>query len=59
MAQRRFETLAIATPIGQMRPCLGVYTVNGQAAGIYGRLGRGAVIDYAATDVAVLVSEDS
>ena len=55
VAQRRFEPVAAETPIGPMFPCIGVYTVNGKAAGAYGRLSRGLVVDYAATDVAVLV----
>ncbi len=57
--QRRFHVTAISTPVGPMYPCLGVYTVNGRAAGIYGRLARGAVIDYQAIDVAVLTERPS
>jgi hypothetical protein len=56
-AQRRFEPLRLVTPDGMMFPCLGVYTVDGRAAGIYGRLAPRPVIDYAAVDVAVLVRE--
>jgi hypothetical protein len=37
-------------------PCLGVYTVNGKAVGIYGRYSPRPLIDYAAVDVAVLIS---
>ena len=61
VAQRRFETIPIHTPLGSMLPCMGVYTIDGVAAGIYGRLSRGAVTDYSAIDVAVLVEpeEDS
>jgi glutathionylspermidine synthase len=55
VAQRRFEGVAVPTPLGPMQPCIGVYTVDGRAAGIYGRMASGAVIDYAAIDVAVLV----
>jgi glutathionylspermidine synthase len=55
IAQRRFETQVLDTPIGPIRPCIGVYTIDGKASGIYGRLSRGPVVDYAATDVAVLV----
>jgi hypothetical protein len=53
-AQRRFGPLPVATPDGMVYPCLGVYTVDGRAAGIYGRLSPRPVIDYAAVDVAVL-----
>jgi hypothetical protein len=55
VAQRRFEAVAVETPVGPRFPCLGVYTVDGRAAGIYGRLGAIPVIDYAASDVAVLL----
>lgn len=58
VAQRRFEPMAIETPMGRMQPCLGVYTIDGKAAGIYGRMTAGAVIDYTAIDVAVLVEQD-
>jgi hypothetical protein len=57
VVQRRFEPLRLATPDGMMYPCLGVYTVDGRAAGIYGRLSARPRIDYAAVDVAVLVRE--
>jgi hypothetical protein len=55
VAQRRFETIAIDTPMGMMFPCIGVYTIDGRACGIYGRMSPTPVIDYSAVDVAVLV----
>ncbi len=55
VAQRRFESLPLDTPIGPMHVCLGVYSINGRAAGAYARLARRPVIDYAAVDAAVLV----
>jgi hypothetical protein len=55
VAQRRFATLPVETPAGPMFPCLGVYTITGRAAGIYGRIAPKPFIDYAAVDVAVLV----
>jgi hypothetical protein len=57
LAQRRFEPEAIDTPWGSMHVCLGVYTVDGRAAGIYGRLSHREIVDFRATDVAVLVDE--
>jgi hypothetical protein len=54
-AQRRFAALPVETPAGPMYPCLGVYTVDGRAAGVYGRLAPRPLIDYAAVDVAVLI----
>jgi glutathionylspermidine synthase len=59
VAQRRFEALALETPVGPLYPCLGVYTINGRVSGIYGRLARRPLIDSRATDVAVLIREDS
>lgn len=58
VAQQRFRPMTIDTPLGSMHPCLGVYTIDGRAAGIYGRMTAGAVIDYSAMDVAVLVDDD-
>ncbi|MGA2232614.1 MAG: hypothetical protein ABSH22_17085, partial [Tepidisphaeraceae bacterium] len=55
IAQRRFQTLPLDTPAGPVYPCVGVYTINGQAAGAYARYSPRAVIDYAAVDVAVLI----
>jgi hypothetical protein len=54
-AQRRFEATPLMTPAGVRYPCIGVYAVNGRAAGVYGRLAPRPLIDYAAVDVAVLV----
>jgi hypothetical protein len=55
VAQRRFEAAPIRTPTGLLYPCLGVYTIDGAAAGVYGRVSRRPLIDYAAQDVAILV----
>lgn len=57
VVQRRFEALPIATANGNMYPCLGVYTVNGRAAGIYGRIAPRPFIDYSAIDIAVLIRD--
>lgn len=59
IAQRRFETTAIDTPLGVMFPCIGVYVINGRACGIYGRLSPRCMIDYSAMDVAVLEQDES
>lgn len=58
VAQRAFETLAIPTPAGAMHPCVGVFVIEGRAAGLYGRLSPTGVTDGAALEVAVLVEED-
>jgi glutathionylspermidine synthase len=53
--QRRFESAPVATPEGPMHACIGVYTVGGRAAGLYGRVTPTPPIDSRARDVAVLV----
>lgn len=58
VAQRRFESEPIETPLGPMHVCLGVYSIDGKAAGIYARLAKRPLIDYASVDVAVLVDND-
>jgi hypothetical protein len=58
VAQRRFTVTPLDTPRGRLHPCIGVYVVDGRAAGAYGRLALGAVVDYAAIDAAVLVDEE-
>lgn len=58
LAQRRFEPIPLETPSGPMHVCLGVYTVDGRAVGMYGRLSRHAIVDFRAVDVAVLVERD-
>ena len=58
VAQRCFETISLATPTGALYPCVGVYTVNGRAAGAYARLSVGPVVDYRAVDVALLIERE-
>lgn len=53
--QRRFEALPVETDTGTVYPCLGIYTVNGKAAGIYARAARKPLVDEYAQDVAVLI----
>jgi glutathionylspermidine synthase len=58
LAQRRFESVPVTTPVGLRHVCVGVYTVNGTAAGAYCRLSEKPVIDFAAVDVALLLEDD-
>jgi hypothetical protein len=58
IAQRRFDVVAVDSPAGPIFPCIGVYTIDGKAAGIYGRFSAKRMIDYAAVDVAVLLESD-
>ena len=58
VAQRRFEPQWFDSPLGRIQVCLGVYTIDGEPAGVYGRITTGKIIDYAAIDVAILVSNE-
>lgn len=55
-AQHRFDALPWSTADGPFFPCLGVYVVNGRAAGVYGRAAARPLIDAQARDVAVLLA---
>jgi glutathionylspermidine synthase len=56
VAQKKFEVVPVTTDRGEVYPCIGVYTVNGKFAGLYGRAARRALIDEKAFDVAVLAA---
>jgi len=58
LAQRRFHSEPVMTPLGPRHVCLGIYTVNGKAAGAYARLSEKPVIDFTATDVALLLEDN-
>lgn len=55
VAQRRFDAFAIDTPRGPRWPCLGIYAIDGRAAGAYVRLGAKPCIDGRAEECALLV----
>jgi hypothetical protein len=55
IAQRRFETLPVKSCRGPMYPCVGVFVVNGCAAGAYARLSGGQVTDGAAVEAPLLI----
>ena len=57
VVQRRFEPLPIDSDVGPIYPCIGIYTVNGRAAGAYARGGTKKIIDYTARDIALLIRE--
>jgi glutathionylspermidine synthase len=59
IAQQRFEVVPIPTENGDVFPCIGVFTVNGRMAGLYGRAAHTALIDHNAFDVAVLVRRET
>jgi glutathionylspermidine synthase len=58
-AQRRFEAMPLANSRGTFYPAIGVFTVAGRSAGVYGRLASRPLIDALAQEVAVLISDDS
>ncbi len=56
VAQRRFETLPVEIGGRAVYPCLGVYTVDHEVVGAYGRIGSRPLIDSHAQDAAVLAA---
>src|SRR5262249_7980856 len=54
-AQQRFSAVPILAGETSWYPVLGVYTIDGRASGIYGRMSRRPLIDAKAQDVAVLI----
>ena len=56
VAQRRFQTLPVRSGSQDWYPCIGVYTIAGRAAGIYGRISKTPLTDETAKEVAVLIS---
>lgn len=56
VAQHRFDIVpAFGDDGARFFPCLGVYTIDGRAAGIYGRMSSLPLINQYAQDVAVLI----
>ena len=56
VAQRRFHTRPVEIADTRLFPCLGVYTLDHQVVGAYGRLAHLPLIDARATDAAVLAA---
>jgi glutathionylspermidine synthase len=59
IAQRRFEAVAFAPDGAPTYPCIGVYTIDGRAAGAYGRIASRPLVDWRARDIAVLVDREA
>lgn len=57
IAQRRFRSVPVATPIGNLHVCLGVYVVDGFAAGVYARAAARPLIDQGAYEIPVLIRD--
>ena len=58
-AQRRFNAVPWSTQAGSLFPAIGVYVIDGHAAGIYARAAQKPLVDSHAFDIAVLVEDDS
>jgi glutathionylspermidine synthase len=58
VAQRRFESMPLPSRDGARHLCIGVFTVDGKAAGFYGRLSATPTIEKHAQDVAILIREE-
>jgi glutathionylspermidine synthase len=59
VSQRRFTAVPVATEKRAMYYCIGVFTINGKAAGFYGRVAERPIIDQRAQDAAVLIIPDA
>ena len=57
-AQRRFTATALRVRGMDLYPSVGIYTIDGHAAGAYERIAERPLIDSRARDAAVLVSAD-
>jgi glutathionylspermidine synthase len=58
VAQKRFVAIPLETPMGLHFPCIGVYTIDGIASGIYARHAVRPWIDFSSMDVAVLSNRE-
>ena len=59
IAQKRFETRPVRSCRGLLYPCVGVFVVNGRAAGAYVRLSVGQVTDGSAFEAPLLIDSRS
>jgi glutathionylspermidine synthase len=55
VAQERFDAIPLRSAIGDVFPCIGVYTLDGTAIGAYGRLADRPLVDQSARDAAILL----
>src|SRR5262249_43718776 len=55
VAQRRFLAASVTTPDGPRFPLVGIYVVDGEPCGLYGRLAARPIIDDTAQDAVVLI----
>ena len=57
VAQRRFESVGLPTERGPGHVCLGIYTINGVAAGAFTRIRGSALIDQHSLLIPVLIPD--
>lgn len=57
VAQRRFESVPVPTERGPGHVCLGVYTIDGVAGGVFARIRGKPLIDGHAPSIAVLIPQ--
>jgi hypothetical protein len=55
VAQQRFETLALQSIVGPVKPCVGVFVIAGRAAGAYVRLSRNQVTNAYALEAPLFI----
>ncbi|HEY1801773.1 MAG TPA: glutathionylspermidine synthase family protein [Terriglobales bacterium] len=55
--QSRFDPIAIPSYVGMVCPCIGVFTIEGRAAGVYARVSTNRITDFSAMDAALLIDE--
>jgi glutathionylspermidine synthase len=58
VAQRRFQSQPLRSRTGPRHLCIGVLTIDGKAAGFYGRLSVSSIIERHAQDIPVLIVEE-
>ena len=56
VAQRKFTVVPVRDKKQNYFPSIGVFTIDGAAAGVYARVGRKPLIDDEAQDIAVLIT---
>ena len=59
VAQKRFHCEPIPTPEGPRYACLGVFAIDGEPSGCYGRVSAKSLIDADAQDIAVLLRSEN
>lgn len=58
VAQRRFETVALDSVDGSVYPCVGMFVINGNAAGAYVRLSRRQLTDGMALEAPLFIRQE-